>query len=303
MFRILSFAAFAAALGIHPQASNAEVVPFSTTTGYVYTSGGSGIASQDAHYEQGSTGLTVDRSQSHPWGATGFAARSDRTGNLVTLGAKATSSGAPSGESTYVGGSSSYHAKVNFTPPIGSPIVEAPNAATFQIAFDGSMRGGQSAWFSLFNNGSGVYGTGDVGSMWETGDVKHNLQYVENANGGYDVSGTVDFTVDLASNGQGGLSALLNLTLDAGASSAEGLAAVADFMDTAKLIGIVFDGRNAEDLGWTIDFTELPQEIVPFDDHGPPGAGGQPTPEPASIAIWGAAALLLMFKRSRRSKT
>jgi hypothetical protein len=300
MFRSLSLAAFAAALGIHPQASKAEVVPFSTTTGFVYTSDGSAIVSHDAHYEQGSTGLAVDRSQTHTWGSTGFAARSDRTGSLVTLGAKAISSGGPSGGSTYVGGSSSYQAKVNFTPPVGTGIIPAPNQATFQVALEGTLAGGQNAWFSLFNNGSGVYGTGEVGSMWEIGDVFYDLQYVENANGGYDVSGSVDFNVDLAPDGQGGLSALLGLTLDAGASSAEGLAAVADFMDTAKVIGIAFDGRNAEDLGWTIGFTELPQEIVPFDDRGPPGAGGQQTPEPASMMVWGLAVVGLVATRKRQ---
>ena len=307
MFRTLSLAALAVSLGIHPATSKADVIPFSTANGYVYTSDGSAIASHDVHYEQASGGLIIDRSQSHAWGSTGFAARSIRDGNEVALGAKTSSSGAPAGEFTHVGGSATYNANVSFTPSDARGRSLTPTKATFQFAVEGSLVGGQNAWFSLFADRSGVFGAGRPESLWQSGDVSQNLRYVENAGGGYNVDGVVEFSVDLAADADGGFTTPLQLSLSSGAASIEGFAARSDFMNTVELIGIAFEGfegRTVEELGWDVDFNELPADLVEFNDPGPrgidgPRAGGVPNPEPASMLVWGAVAAMLLFCRNR----
>jgi hypothetical protein len=307
MSRTFIHAAFAAAV-FSPTASQADVLPVTSTYGYSYVSDGTAFIPRDAYYQTGNGGQIVDRSQSAVWGSTGFGARADRVGNQVVLGAKASSSGAPTEQTTYVGAKSTYSADVTFTAPTGRNISIAPTTANFQFALHGRLLGGPNAVFSLFNGASGVYGSGVAGDLQSTSDVSHNLHYVADANGGYDVDGVVNFPVSLTAGNHGAFSGLLNLSMTAAASSISGLAAMADFMNTAKIVGITFPehgDRSASEIGFNLDFSALPVDFVDDTGRGPfagPGANGQqsPVPEPASLVIWvGAAAGLAVFKRKR----
>jgi hypothetical protein len=305
MVRTLSLAALAAAASFAADTSRGDVIPFTSTFGYSYTSDGSAVSSQGSHYETGADGQAVDQSQTFSGGSSNFAARADRNGSQVSLGARAWSSGAPTGQGTYVGGAATYAANVAFTPSGLGGV--APTTANFQIALDGTLDGGDKAWFSLFNNGAGIFASGAVDDLWTTGHVTHNLEFVANSSGGYDVDGVVNFPVALTAGADGVLNGLMQLSLTAGASTVAGVEALADFMETATLIGVTFPelgDASAESLGWSMDFSAILEDVVAFNDRGPrevdgPSSGGSPTPEPASLLVWGVAACVVLRRRKR----
>ena len=306
MQRSLSFAAFAAAV-LSPIGIRADVLPITSVYGYSYASDGTMIVPRDAYYQTAQGGQIVDRDQNASWGSTGFGARADLAGDHVILGSKASSTGAPTGQTTYVGGSATYSANVTFTPPPSRGIAVMPRTANFEFALHGTLSGGPNATFNLSNGAASVYGSGIEGSLASSGDVTHNLTYVSDNNGGFIVDGVVDFSVPLTAGEGGSFSGLLNLSLTTAASSIAGLSAIADFMDTVSLVGVSYPehgDRTAEEIGFDLDFDPLPFVIVDDTDRGPlaPGPSSQ-TPEPSSVAVWGLATAGVLFLRRMRNRS
>jgi hypothetical protein len=299
--------AFVAGL-VAASAATAEIVPFTAVSGsvnvyknhfgpsYWSSTGKSGegpISVADGYAGEGHNGQ--------------FGARSERNGSQITLGAKSSAaSNGVAGESTFANASASYATRIKFTPGSGSPS-GSPTTASVRWGLDGVVSGGEQAWFSFGVNGNGVYGTGAKDAASASDGAHSNLQYVEQAEGVYSVTGDVDFDVALFAD-DGGFYADAMFQLDTAAQSLDGMEAFADFFNTAVLEGVFFPefgGQSADDLGFALEFLPLHfDEIALGGEGGGPRGGGQQTPEPATLAAWllafGAG---VAFGRGKRNKS